>query len=172
MASRHTLGGGEPAAARGQLRQACLTRLTMGCTRRRRQVRHNQHGSQCSLRPGRQRKCRQGRSAQVGQGPVTGVGSQAETGEEEEGGGAGEGPMPCLLLTQGEYRTSHYHFCGCGRPAAPPVCTNRLTLHSLEPRVLEYLPGAHGLQLSWACSLFQEPLGLQSTDQSVEASRR
>ena len=39
-------------------------------------------------------------------------------------------------------------------------------LHSLEPTVLEYLPGAQGLQLSWASSLFHEPLGLQDGRQA------
>lgn len=39
---------------------------------------------------------------------------------------------------------------------------SKRTLHSLAPKVLEYLPGAHGLQLSDASSSFQVPMGLQS----------
>jgi len=52
------------------------------------------------------------------------------------------------------------------------LCCAALTLQSIEPRVLEYLPGGQGSHDSWPGSLFQVPLGLAGGAGKREEGRR
>ena len=56
------------------------------------------------------------------------------------------------------------HKCRQGRTAAGrrPTAAAGRTLHSFEPKVLEYLPGGHGRHESWPTSSTNVPRGLQA----------